>query len=76
MVTDERYTMQAGEVAKRLRGRIVQRGFGSDELRPLSAAIGFAMFPADGRSVDELLSVADADLFAAKPGERRARDLT
>ncbi|HEX5988861.1 MAG TPA: GGDEF domain-containing protein [Solirubrobacterales bacterium] len=67
---------EAGEVAKRLRGRIVRRGFGSDELRPLSAATGFAMFPSDGRTVDELLSVADADLFAAKPGERRARDLT
>ncbi|HXQ89300.1 MAG TPA: GGDEF domain-containing protein [Solirubrobacterales bacterium] len=67
---------EAGEVAKRLRARIVRRGFGSDELRPLSAATGFAMFPSDGRSVDELLSVADADLFAAKPGERRARDLT
>ncbi|HEU4461059.1 MAG TPA: GGDEF domain-containing protein [Solirubrobacterales bacterium] len=67
---------EAGEVAKRLRGRVTQRGFGSDELRPLSAATGFAMFPADGRSVDELLGVADADLFAAKPGGRRARDLT
>jgi diguanylate cyclase (GGDEF)-like protein len=61
---------EAGEVAKRLRGRVAARGFGSDELRPLSAATGFAMFPADGRSVDELLSVADADLFAAKPGAR------
>ncbi|HEY6731274.1 MAG TPA: GGDEF domain-containing protein [Solirubrobacterales bacterium] len=67
---------EAGEVAKRLRARVTQRGFGSDELRPLSAATGFAMFPADGRSVDELLGVADADLFAAKPGRRRARDLT
>lgn len=64
---------EAGEVGKRLRGRIAQRGFGSDELRPLSAATGFAMFPSDGRSVDELLGVADADLFAAKPGERRDR---
>jgi diguanylate cyclase (GGDEF)-like protein len=63
---------EAGEVGKRLRGRIAQRGLGSDELRPLSAATGFAMFPSDGRSVDELLSVADADLFAAKPGERRS----
>jgi len=61
---------EAGEVAKRLRGRVSRRGFGSDELRPLAAATGFAMFPADGRSVDELLRVADADLFAAKPGER------
>ena len=61
---------EAGEVAKRLRGRVSQRGFGSDELRPLSATTGFAMFPADGRTVDDLLGVADADLFAAKPGER------
>jgi len=64
---------EAGEVAKRLRGGIVRRGFGSDELRPLSAATGFAMFPADGRTVDELLGVADTDLFAAKPGERQTR---
>ena len=61
---------EAGEVAKRLRGRVSNRGFGSDEMRPISATTGFAMFPADGRTVDELLSVADSDLFSAKPGER------
>lgn len=61
---------EAGEVAKRLRGRVSQRGFGSDEMRPLTATTGFAMFPADGRTVDDLLSVADADLFSAKPGGR------
>ncbi|MGN6274872.1 MAG: GGDEF domain-containing protein [Solirubrobacterales bacterium] len=59
---------EAGEVAKRLRGRVSRRGFGSDEMRPVSAATGFAMFPADGRTVDELLGVADQDLFAAKHG--------
>jgi diguanylate cyclase (GGDEF)-like protein len=62
---------EAGEVARRLRGRVAHRGFGSDELRPVSAATGFAMFPADGRTVDELLGVADHDLFAAKHGTRR-----
>lgn len=61
---------EAGEVAGRLRGRVSERGFGSDEARPLSATTGFAMFPADGRTVDDLLRVADADLFAAKPGVR------
>jgi GGDEF domain-containing protein len=61
---------EAGEVARRLGGRISQRGFGSDELRPVTGATGFAMFPADGRTVDELLRVADADLFSSKPGER------
>jgi len=61
---------EAGEVAKRLRDRVSRRGFGSDEMRPVTAATGFAMFPADGRTVDELLGVADADLFSSKPGER------
>jgi diguanylate cyclase (GGDEF)-like protein len=61
---------EAGEVARRLRGRVASRGFGSDEMRPLTATTGFAMFPVDGRTVDELLNVADADLFAAKPGGR------
>lgn len=61
---------EAGEVAKRLRGRVSRRGFGSDEIRPLTATTGFAMFPADGRTVDDLLSVADADLFSAKPDGR------
>lgn len=65
---------EAGEVAKRLRGRVAARGFGSDEMRPLTATTGFAMFPADGRTVDELLSVADADLFSAKPGGRAGGD--
>jgi diguanylate cyclase (GGDEF)-like protein len=61
---------EAGEVAKRLRGRVARRGFGSDEARPLTAATGFAMYPADGRTADELLGVADSDLFSSKPGER------
>lgn len=59
---------EAEEVAKRLRGRVARRGFGSDEMRPVSAATGLALFPADGRTVEELLGVADSDLFAAKRG--------
>lgn len=65
---------EAGEVAKRLRGRVSVRGFGSDEMRPLTATTGYAMYPADGRTVDELLTVADADLFSAKPGGRTRGD--
>jgi diguanylate cyclase (GGDEF)-like protein len=61
---------EAGEVAKRLRGRVACRGFGSDEVRPVTAASGYAMYPADGRTVDELLGVADADLFAGKAEAR------
>jgi diguanylate cyclase (GGDEF)-like protein len=59
---------EAGEVASRLRGSIARRGFGSDEARPLSAATGYALYPADGRTVDELLSCADLDLFSTKRG--------
>ena len=59
---------EAGEVASRLRGYVSRRGFGSDEARPLAAATGFAMYPADGRTVEALLGVADRDLFSAKRG--------
>jgi diguanylate cyclase (GGDEF)-like protein len=61
---------EAEEVVKRLGDRVSRRGFGSDELRPVTAATGFAVYPADGRSVDELLTVADEDLLAAKTGSR------
>ncbi|HEU4707353.1 MAG TPA: GGDEF domain-containing protein [Solirubrobacterales bacterium] len=61
---------EAEEVAKRLRGRVERRGFGSDERRPVTARAGYAMYPADGRTVDELLTVADDDLLAAKAGSR------
>jgi diguanylate cyclase (GGDEF)-like protein len=58
---------EAEEVAARLRHRV--RECGNEEMR-VSAGTGFAVFPADGRSADELLSVADADLFGAKRGGR------
>jgi diguanylate cyclase (GGDEF)-like protein len=63
---------EAEEVAARLRARVRRRGFGSDETRPVSAASGFAMFPADGVTVEDLLGFADLDLFAAKRGRRAA----
>jgi diguanylate cyclase (GGDEF)-like protein len=59
-----------GEVAERLRERVRRRGFGNDEARPISAATGFAIFPLDGATVDDLLGSADRDLFAAKRGGR------
>lgn len=57
---------EAEEVGARLRERISRRGLGTDEKRSVSAATGFAMFPVDGATVDDLLAFADADLFAAK----------
>ena len=70
-IVPETNAEEAGEVAARLRGRVSRRGFGSDGELPVTAATGFAMFPADGASGDELLVFADTDLFAAKR-ERRA----
>ncbi len=70
-IVPEANAEEAEEVAARLRGRVSRRGFGSDRERPVAAATGFAMFPADGASVDDLLGFADMDLFAAKR-ERRA----
>jgi diguanylate cyclase (GGDEF)-like protein len=70
VIVPEAGAEEAEEVAARLRIRVGQRGFGSDEERPVSAATGFAMFPADGNTVDDLLGFADMDLFAAKRGGR------
>jgi diguanylate cyclase (GGDEF)-like protein len=61
---------QAAEVATRLRLRVANRGFGTDESRPVTAASGFATFPADGSTVEDLLGFADLDLFSVKRGHR------
>jgi diguanylate cyclase (GGDEF)-like protein len=71
VIVPEANAEEAEEVAARLRARVRQRGFGTDMTRLVSAATGFAMFPADGDSAEQLLSFADRDLFAAKR-ERRA----
>jgi diguanylate cyclase (GGDEF)-like protein len=70
VIVPEAPAEEAEEVAARLRDRVARRGFGTDDLRPVSAATGFAMFPADGVTVDDLLGFADQDLFAAKRGGR------
>jgi diguanylate cyclase (GGDEF)-like protein len=70
VIVPEAHAEEAEEVAARLRGRVSRRGFGSDEALPVSAATGFAMFPADGATVDDLLGYADRDLFAAKHESR------
>jgi diguanylate cyclase (GGDEF)-like protein len=70
-IVPEANAEEAEEVAARLRARVSRRGLGSDGERPVSAATGFAMFPVDGDTIDDLLGFADMDLFAAKR-ERRA----
>ncbi|HEV7615386.1 MAG TPA: GGDEF domain-containing protein [Solirubrobacterales bacterium] len=69
-IVPEANAEEAGEVAARLRARVARRGLGSDDRWPVSATSGFAMFPVDGTSVDELLGFADGDLFAAKRAGR------
>jgi len=70
VIVPEAHSEEAEEVAARLRGRIARRGFGTDEACPVSAKTGFAMFPADGATVDDLLGFADNDLFASKRAGR------
>lgn len=72
VIVPEADAEEAEEVAARLRRRVAHRGFGTDESHPVSAATGFAMFPADGSTGEELLSFADLDLFASKRAGRAA----
>jgi diguanylate cyclase (GGDEF)-like protein len=66
VIVEETDAGKAAEVAARIRQRVAQRGFGSDERLPLGGATGVAIFPVDGLSAEELLGCADDDLFAAK----------
>ena len=61
---------EAEKVAARLRERI--RECEHDDELPISATTGLAVFPADATEAEELLGVADRDLFASKPGSRLA----
>jgi diguanylate cyclase (GGDEF)-like protein len=66
VIVEETDAGEADEVAARIRARVAQRGFGSDQRLPLGGATGIAIFPIDGRSAEELLGCADDDLFTAK----------
>jgi diguanylate cyclase (GGDEF)-like protein len=70
VIVAESHAEEAEEVAARLRDRVARRRLGTDDVFTVSAATGFAMFPADGITADDLLGFADADLFAAKRGRR------
>jgi diguanylate cyclase (GGDEF)-like protein len=70
VIVPEAHAEEAEEIAARLRARVAQRDLGTDDRFPVSGTTGVAMFPADGTSVDDLLGVADSDLFAAKRSGR------
>jgi diguanylate cyclase (GGDEF)-like protein len=57
---------EAEDVAARLRTRLRECG----QNVGVSAGTGFAVYPVDGRSIDELLGFADRELMAAKQGGR------
>jgi len=69
VIVPEANAEQAGEMAARLRQQVSRRGPGSDDGWPVSASTGFAMFPADGTTAQDLLGFADMDLFASKRRE-------
>jgi diguanylate cyclase (GGDEF)-like protein len=54
-----------------LAGRVTRAvGQASAGIEAVRASVGIALFPGDGRSVDELLRTADQRLFAAKRARR------
>jgi diguanylate cyclase (GGDEF)-like protein len=68
VIAPETNAEEAEEVAMRLRDRVAHRGPDRERKPEVSAASGFAMYPADGDTVEDLLGFADLDLFAAKRG--------
>ncbi len=67
LIAPETNGEEADEVAARLRERVRVSVVGRV---PVSAGTGIALFPADGSTPDELLGVADSDLFDTKRGGR------
>jgi diguanylate cyclase (GGDEF)-like protein len=62
VVLPETTSAQAQQIATRIRERIASDG----ESPPISAAVGSAVFPDDGESIEKLLSAADRALYGMK----------
>jgi diguanylate cyclase (GGDEF)-like protein len=62
VVLPETTSTQAQQIAGRIRDRIASDG----ENPPISAAVGTAVFPDDGDTIDTLLSAADRALYGMK----------
>ncbi len=59
-----------GQAAQRVGERIRER-LGSDGEQPsVTVSVGTAVFPQDGRTVEELLEAADRSLYGMKRGSR------
>lgn len=75
LILPETSADDAAIAAERIRDALRNRPFpaGDGASLPVGASIGIASFPRDGRSATELISVADAGLYAAKAaGDDRA----
>jgi diguanylate cyclase (GGDEF)-like protein/PAS domain S-box-containing protein len=64
--------MEAQAVADRL-GAAVDKITDRDDGPRVTVSIGIAMFPADGRTKDDLVMLADAELYLEKAARRQAR---
>jgi diguanylate cyclase (GGDEF)-like protein len=62
VVLPETALAQAEQIATRIRARIASDG----ESPPISVAVGSAVFPDDGESIEKLLSAADRALYGMK----------
>lgn len=62
VVLPETTAAQAQQIATRIRERIAS----DEESPPISAAVGSAIFPDDGESIEALLSAADRALYGMK----------
>ena len=60
---------EAQAVADRLASGVAALS-GEDDARGVSISIGIAMYPADGRAKDDLVTLADAELYLAKASRR------
>jgi len=62
VVLPETTATGAGQIAARIRERIAK----DEEVPPISASIGIAVFPEDGETIQTLLSRADRSLYDMK----------
>jgi diguanylate cyclase (GGDEF)-like protein len=67
---DGRFSVMA--LAERLKGAIENEAILHELKEPIRVSCGAAIFPEDGRSMDELMRKADAAMYRAKRRSRRA----
>ena len=67
---DGRFSVTA--LAERLKGAIEEEAILPELKEPIQVSCGAAIYPEDGRSINELLNQADAAMYRAKRRSRRA----